>query len=166
MAQKRLSMRKIEEVLRLKFEKGLTHREIARSCGISAATVSDYVMRAKVAGLSWPLPEGMSEEEVEERLFPACAKQTGREIAQPDWARIHQELRRKSVTLSLLWVEYRQAEPEGYSYSQFCHRYRTWAKGLNPTMRQRHRAGEKLFIDYAGQTIPNSGCFFNQSGKC
>ncbi len=110
-------MRKIEEVLRLKFEKGLTHREIARSCGISAATVSDYVMRAKVAGLSWPLPEGMSEEEVEERLFPACAKQTGREIAEPDWARIHQELRRKGVTLSLLWIEYREAEPEGYSPS-------------------------------------------------
>lgn len=157
MSQKRLSMRKIEEILRLKFEKGLTHREIARSCGVSAATISDYVMRAKLAGLSWPLPEGLSEEALEERLFPACAKQTGREISQPDWARIHQELRRKSVTLSLLWVEYRQAEPEGYSYSQFCHRYRTWAKGLNPTMRQRHRAGEKLFIDYAGQTVPVIG---------
>jgi len=154
MSQKRLSMRKIEEILRLKFEKGLTHREIARSCGVSPATVSDYVMRAKVAGLRWPLPERMGEEEVEERLFPACAKQTSREIAQPDWAQIHQELRRKSVTLSLLWVEYREAEPEGYSYSQFCHCYRTWSKGLNPTMRQRHRAGEKLFIDYAGQTVP------------
>ncbi len=154
MSQKRLSMRKIEEILRLKYGKGLPHREIARSCGVSAATISDYVMRAKLAGLSWPLPEGLSEGEVEERLFPACAQQTGREIAQPDWAKIHQELRRKSVTLSLLWVEYRQAHPEGYSYSQFCHRYRTWSKGLNPTMRQQHRAGEKLFIDYAGQTIP------------
>jgi transposase len=154
MSQKRLSMRKIEEILRLKFKKGLTHREIARSCALSAATVSDYVMRAKLAGLSWPLPEGVSEEDLEERLFPACAKQTGREIAQPDWARIHQELRRKSVTLSLLWVEYRQAHRDGYSYSQFCHRYRAWAKELNPPMRQKHRAGEKLFIDYAGQTIP------------
>jgi transposase len=154
MSQKRLSMRKIEEILRLKYGKGLTHREIARSCGVSPATISDYVMRAKLAGLSWPLPEGLSEEELEERLFPACAQQIDREIAQPDWARIHQELRRKSVTLSLLWIEYREAEPEGYSYSQFCHHYRTWSKGLNPTMRQRHRAGEKLFIDYAGQTIP------------
>jgi transposase len=81
MSQKRLSMRKIEEILRLKFEKGLTHREIARSCGVSAATVSDYVLRARLAGLRWPLPGGMNQEELEERLFPACAKQTGREIA-------------------------------------------------------------------------------------
>jgi hypothetical protein len=82
-------MRKIEEVLRLKYGKGLSHRGIGRSCGVSAATTSDYVMRAKFAGLSWPLPEGLSEEELEERLFPACGQQTGREIAQPDWARIH-----------------------------------------------------------------------------
>ncbi len=154
MPQGRLSMRKIEEILRLKYGKRLTHRKIARSCGVSAATVSDYVMRAKLAGLSWPLPEGLSEEELEARLFPVYAQQTGREIAQPEWAKVHQELRRKSVTLSLLWVEYRQADPEGYSYSQFCHRYRMWSKGLNPTMRQKHRAGEKLFVDYAGQTIP------------
>jgi transposase len=151
-------MRKIEEILRLKHGVRLTHREIAQSCGVSAATVSEYVSRAKAAGLGWPLPEGLNGEELEERLFPdyaaAAGGYSGRKIAQPDWAAIHQELRRKSVTLSLLWVEYRQAHPDGYGYSQFCHRYRQWAKQLNPTMRQKHRAGEKLFIDYAGQTIP------------
>jgi transposase len=147
-------MRKIEEILRLKHGVGLTHREIARSCGVSAATVSEYVTRAQAAGLGWPLPAGLKGEELEERLFPDSAAAGEREIAQPDWATVHQELRRKRVTLSLLWVEYRQAHPDGYSYSQFCHRYRAWAKQLTPIMRQRHRAGEKLFIDYAGQTIP------------
>lgn len=138
-------MRKIEEILRLKYGVGLTHREIAGSCAVSAATVSDYVTRAQAAGLSWPLPVELSGEELEERLFPASAQQTGREIAQPDWVRVHQELHRKSVTLSLVWVEYRQTHPDGYSYSQFCHRYRQWAKQLTPIMRQQHRAGEKLF---------------------
>lgn len=152
MAQARLSMRKIEETLRLKYGVGLTHRAIAQSCSISAGTVSDYITRAKAAGLSWPLPEGLSREELEALLFPGRAE-PGRAIVQPDWAAVHKELRRKSVTLSLLWVEYRQAHPDGYGYSQFCHHYRRWAKRLNPVMRQSHRAGEKLFIDYAGQTV-------------
>lgn len=154
MPQARLSMRKIEEVLRLKYEAGLTHREIARSCAVSASTVSEYVTHAKAAGLSWPLPEGLSGDELEELLFPKRGPASRRSIPQPDWARVHQELRRKGVTLSLLWIEYRQEQPEGYSYSQFCHHYRQWAKQLNPMMRQKHRAGEKLFIDYAGQTMP------------
>jgi transposase len=114
--------------------------------------VSEYVTHAKAAGLSWPLPEGMSEEQLEEQLFPrkACA---GRQIPQPDWQYVNKELKRKSVTLSLLWVEYRQEQPDGYGYSQFCHRYRQWKQQLNPTMRQKHKAGEKLFVDYAGQTV-------------
>lgn len=153
MSQERLSMRKIEEILRLKYEAGLTHRAIAQSCAVSAGTVSEYITRAKAAGLSWPLPEGMSGEALEALLFPSQAP-GGREIAQPDWAAVHKELRRKSVTLSLLWVEYRQAHADGYSYSQYCYHYRQWVKRLNPMMRQKHRAGEKLFIDYAGQTMP------------
>lgn len=154
MPQARLSMRKIDEVLRLKYEVGLTHREIARSCAISASTVSEYVTHAKAAGLSWPLPEGLSGEELEELLFPTRTAAEGGKIAPPDWSEVHKELRRKSVTLNLLWVEYRQEQPHGYSYSQFCHHYRQWAKQLKPMMRQKHRAGEKLFIDYAGQTMP------------
>ena len=147
-------MRKIEEILRLKYEAGLTHREIARSCAVSASTVSEYVTHAKAAGLSWPLPEGLSGEELDELLFPTRTPAAGRKIAPPDWTAIHKELRRKGVTLNLLWVEYRQEHPDGYSYSQFCHHYRQWSKQLKPMMRQKHRAGEKLFIDYAGQTMP------------
>lgn len=154
MAQQRLSMRKIEEILRLKYESGLTHRAIARACSVSAGTVSEYVTHAKAAGLTWPLPAELSAVDLEERLFPKRASASGRNIPQPDWAEVHKELRRKSVTLSLLWVEYRQAHPDGYGYSQFCHNYRQWVKQLKPMMQQHHRAGEKLFIDYAGQTVP------------
>jgi transposase len=154
MSQERLSMRKIEEILRLKYEVGLSHRAIAQSCLVSPSTVSEYVTHAKAAGLSWPLPEGLSAEELDELLFPRRGPTSGRNIRQPDWAEVHKELRRKSVTLSLLWVEYRQEHPDGYGYSQFCHHYRQWAKQLKPTMRQKHKAGEKLFIDYAGQTVP------------
>lgn len=160
MSQASLSMRKIEEILRLKFEVGLPHRAIAKSCGVSTSTVSEYVTHAKAAGLSWPLPEGMTAEQLEARLYPDKGS-SGRAIPQPDWNYIHKELKRKSVTLSLLWVEYRQDHPDGYGYSQFCHRYRAWKQHLNPTMRQKHKAGEKLFVDYAGQTVkvvdPESG---------
>jgi len=152
MSQVSISMRKIEEILRLKYEVGLPHRAIATSCGVSASTVSEYVTHAKAAGLSWPLPEGMSEEQLEEQLFPRKVL-AGRQIPQPDWKYVNKELKRKSVTLSLLWVEYRQEHAGGYGYSQFCQRYREWKKHLNPTMRQRHKAGEKLFVDYAGQTV-------------
>jgi transposase len=145
-------MRKIEEILRLKFEVGLSHRAIATSCGVSASTVSEYVTHAKAAGLSWPLPEGMTDEQLEARLFPGKAAR-GCQVPQPDWKAVNKELKRKGVTLSLLWIEYRQEYPDGYGYSQYCHHYREWKKHLNPTMRQRHKAGEKLFVDYAGQTV-------------
>lgn len=141
-------MRKIEEILRLKYEVGLTHREIAQSCAVSASTVSEYVTHARAAGLSWPLPEGLSGAELDQLLFPLRTPVSGRQIPQPDWHNIHKERRRKSVSLSLLWVEYRQEHPDGYSYSQFCHHYRQWRQRLNPMMRQKHRAGEKLFITF------------------
>ena len=154
MPQERLSMRKIEEILRLKYEVGLSHRAIAQSCSVSPSTVSEFVTHAKAAGLSWPLPEGIDNEQLNELLFPQRGAASGRDIPQPDWAEIHKELRRKSVTLSLLWVEHRQEHPDGYGYSQFCHHYRMWAKQLKPMMRQKHKAGEKLFVDHAGQTVP------------
>ena len=152
MSQASLSMRKIEEVLRLKFAAGLSHRAIAKSCGVSTSTVSEYVTHVKAAGLSWPLPEGMTAEQLETRLYPNKGS-SRRKIPQPDWKYVHKELKRKGVTLSLLWVEYRQEHPDGYGYSQFCQRYREWKRPLNPTMRQKHKAGEKLFVDYAGQTV-------------
>ena len=100
-------MRNIHEVLRLKWEKQLSHRAIASSCGISCGTVSNYVQRAQAAGLTWPLPADLTEEALYERLFPSAAPAAGRTIPQPDWTHLHTELRRKGVTLRLLWVEYR-----------------------------------------------------------
>jgi transposase len=154
MCQERLSMRNTHEVLRLKWEHQLSHRAIAASCGISPSTVSDYVQRAQAAGLTWPLPADLTEEALYQRLFLPAAGAAGRTIPQPDWAQLHTELRRKGVTLRLLWVEYREVHPDGYSYSQFCEHYRQWAGHLQPAMRMSHAAGERLFVDYAGQTVP------------
>ena len=152
MPQASLSMRKIEEILRLKFEAKLSHRAIAQSCQVSPSTVSTYVTSAKAAGLGWPLPEGMTAQQLEAKLFPEQAPGR-RSPPRPDWASVNKELKRKSVTLSLLWIEYKQNHADGYGYSQFCHHYRVWRKQLNPIMRQKHKAGEKLFVDYAGQRV-------------
>ncbi|MAI48412.1 MAG: IS21 family transposase [Hyphomicrobiaceae bacterium TMED74] len=149
---KRLPMRKIEETLRLKAA-GLSHREIAASVGVGRSTIGDYLERAKQAGLSWPLPDDLDDDALERRMFSSAGQGHGQSRPQPDWAHIHRELRRKSVTLTLLWEEYRAVHPDGYGYSQFCDRYRQWKGRLSPTMRQRHAAGEKMFVDYAGQTI-------------
>ena len=154
MSQERLSMRKIREVLRLKWQNRLSHRAIGHSCGISPGTVSDYVQRAQAVGLTWPLPDDLDEETLFQRLFPQSSSSTARPMPLPDWAQLHSELRRPGVTLRLLWVEYRQAHPDGYGYSQFCEHYHHWAQRLQPTMRLPHQAGEKLFVDYAGQTLP------------
>ena len=154
MAQERLSMRKIREVLRLKWECRLTNRAIARSCSISHSTVGEYVQRAQAAGLSWPIPAELDEDALFRLLFPTPSQPSTRIIPCPDWSLIHSELRRKSVTLRLLWVEYREAHPDGLGYSQFCELYRRWLKRLNPSMRLSHKGGEKVFVDYAGQTVP------------
>ena len=153
-------MRQIQEILRLKHEHRLSVREIARSCGLPASTVSDYVVRAQAAGLGWPLPEGLDEEQIQHRLLnptrgqsdAAPPPQPARPL--PDWPEIHRELRRRSVTLRLLWQEYRQRFPDGYGYTQFCEYYRRWAGTLDPVMRHHHPPGEKLFVDWAGQTVP------------
>ena len=146
-------MRKIKEVLRLRWEAGLSQREIGLSCRLGRSTVRDYLLRAEAAGLSWPLPEEMDEEELERLLFPPTAPSVVRRPL-PQWPVIHQELRRKGMTLGLLWQEYREAHPDGYGYSQFCALYQQWAKTLEPVLRQHYVAGEKLFLDYAGQTVP------------
>ena len=154
MPRKRLSMRQVHEVLRLKWAVGLSDRQIARSLGLSRPTVAAYVRRAQVAGLSWPLPEGLDAATLEQRLFPASATLAPTTHLVPDWATVHHELKRKGVTLFLLWQEYKATTPDGFQYSWFCHAYRAWASKLNLVMRQTHRAGEKLFVDYAGQGIP------------
>ena len=149
MGARRLSMRKLREILRLKYSRRMGHRAIARACGVGVGTVSEYVSRARRAGLSWPLPPDLDDGTLEVRLFAAPAPQ--RERIRPDVARIHQELKRTGVTLQLLWEEYLEVHAQGYRYSQFCEIYRRWAKKLKPSMRQVHRAGEKTFIDFSGK---------------
>lgn len=154
MARKKLSMRHIQEILRLKYQNQLSVREIARSCRVAASTVGDYLQRAEAASLTWPLPEGMSEAALIQQLFGSDPAPPAPEQALPDWRYIHQELRRKGVTLQLLWEEYRQIHAQGYSYSRFCELYQAWADALDPVLRQVYRPGEKLFVDWAGQTVP------------
>lgn len=154
MSAKRLSMRKIREVLRLKWSLGLSHRAISRSCGIGHTVVAEYVRRAERAGLSWPLDPELDNARLERLLFPPPVAVPSSERPIPDWTTVHKELKRKGVTLFLLWEEYKAANPEGFQYSWFCEMYREWAARLDVVMRQEHRAGEKLFVDYAGQTIP------------
>ena len=158
MPGKRVSMRKTREVLRLYFELELGQRQTARSANVSQSTVHDYLERFRAAGLSWPLPAEMSEAELERALFPADRSQD-RESADhrplPDFAHLHQELQRhKHVTRQLLWDEYRTAHPDGYCYSRFCHHYQRWKQERDLVLRQEHRPGEKLFVDWAGATIP------------
>ena len=154
MPAKRLSMRKIKDVLRLKWGKGMSNRKIATTCGIGRPTVSEYLRRAEEAGVSWPLPADLGDVRLEQLLFPPPPDLPAQVRGIPDWLVVHQELKQKAVTLFLLWQEYRAAHPEGYQYSWFCDHYRAWQGKLDVVMRQDHRAGEKLFVDYAGQTVP------------
>jgi transposase len=154
MPAQRLSMRQVREVLRLKWACGLSDRKIAQSLRLSRPTVAQYVRRATVAGLAWPLPEDLNEEALERRLFVTAHPPPAFHRPMPDWAIVHQERKRKGVTLLLLWQEYKAATPDGLQYSSFCEAYRTWAKQLDLVMRQSHRAGETLFVDYAGQKVP------------
>ena len=148
----RLPMRKIREVLRLA-ARGMSTREMASSLSIGRTTLREYVCRAHSAGLSWPLPDDLSDGDLERILFPRATDEVRGSYPQPDWACIHAELRRKGVTLALLWEEYRAVHPDGYGYSRFCELYTRWEGSLSPVMRQRHPAGERLFVDYAGATI-------------
>ena len=143
-------MRKIRDVLRLRVQGELSHRQIARSLGLGRTTVAEYLRRAGKAGVGWPLPADLEEGALERLLFPEAVPIHVRPQPQPDWALIHQELRRPAVTLFLLWQEYRAVHPEGYQYSRFCDLHRHFASKLNPSMRQIHCAGEKIFVDFSG----------------
>jgi len=155
MPAERTTMRHVREVLRLKFVGGVSTREIARRVGVAASTVRETIKRFQAAGLTWPVPQEMTDAALETRLFAAAGtKQGHRRLAEPDWAEIHRELKRKHVTLSILWDEYIERHPEGYRYSRFCELYRRWEGKLSVTMRQTHVGGDKLFVDYAGDTVP------------
>lgn len=145
-------MRKIKEVLRLRAQ-GLSDHAIAESLRVPRTTVRRYRRRAEEAGLEWPLPEGLTESALEAQLFPPREPVSRHVRPEPDWAHVHRELRRPGVTLQLLWLEYKTVHLEGYQYSRFCDLYRAWKGVVDPVLRQEHRAGEKVFVDYAGQTM-------------
>ena len=147
-------MRKTKEILRLKYECGLSNRQVARSCKVSRRTVAEYIRRAEKIGITWPLPDRTDNPRLEEFLFGEQTLFSGAKRPLPDMEYIHRELRRKGVTLRLLWEEYLSENPDGYQITQFCEYYNRWKKTLHPTMRLPHKAGEKMFVDWAGQTIP------------
>ena len=154
MPKERLSMRHIREVLRLHYSVGMSQHTVARSLGLAQGTVSKYLNRTRRAGLTWPLPPELDDDvQLESRLYPPPSKLPSDERPQPDWAVMHRELRRASVTLMLLWEEYCDTTSDGFSYSWFCERYKDWVGRLKPTLRQVHVAGEKLFVDYSGHTM-------------
>jgi transposase len=145
-------MRKVRDILRLHTEHHLTGRQIAQSLGLSHSTVMDMLHRAEALGLAWPLPGELDDATLEGRLYPP---NPGRSRVRPEpvWEEIHRELRRKGVTLGLLWQEYRRDYPDGYQYSRFCERYHRWEQRLDVVLRQPYRAGEKMFVDWAGLTL-------------
>ena len=152
MPGQRLPMRKIGDVLRLRAD-GLSKRKIAASLSIGVTTAGEIIRRVRRAGLSWPLPENLSDEALERVVYPPTPVTAKDRRPQPDWAAVHRELRRPGVTLQLTWEEYREAYPDGYGYSRYCDLYRSWEQRLSPTMRQVHVAGERTFVDYGGTTL-------------
>ncbi len=152
MANRRLPVRKIKEVLRLKLDCGISEREISRICLISRSTVADYVRRSTIAGLKWAEAISLTDAEIEDRLFPAQTIPETKQRPLPDFNYIYDQLRayqKFNLTLAQLWLEYKAKHADGYQYSQYCELYRCWRKKLDYCMRQEHRAGEKVFVDYS-----------------
>ncbi len=155
MPRPRAAMRKIREALRLCLAEGLSPRQAGIATGLPRTTVRRYVVRAVEVGLSWPLPPDLDDRELEARLYGRAAPAPSaitRPV--PDWAEVHRELARKGMTLQLLWTEYRERCPDGFGYTWFTEGYRAFAGRLDLVLRHDHRAGEKAFVDFAGQTIP------------
>ena len=146
-------MRKVREVLRLKHGLGMSCRAISTATGIGRSAAAEYIHRAAVTGITWPLPEGLGDEELERRLFPPAGRNGSPPQAAIEWPKVQAELKRRGVTLLLLWQEYRADHADGYGYSRYCDLYGGWKKQISATMRQTHLAGEKLFVDWAGDTI-------------
>ena len=149
---RKLSMNKISELLRQRYALARSYREISASLNISVGTIADYLSRANAAGLKWPLPNELTEQQLYEQLF--LPSQSARKKPAPSWADVHREYRKKGVTLLLLWREYRERQPDGLGYTRFCQGYQQYASTLTPVMRQVHKGGEKVFVDYAGMTMP------------
>jgi len=146
-------VRQIKQVLRLHLEAGLSYGQAGRALGLAKSTVGKICLLARAAGVDWAQAQTLSDEQIEARLYRPPVPRSSRQL-EPDWAYIHKELKRPGVTLQLLWEEYAQANEQAYKYTSFCVKYREWAATLKRSMRQTHIAGEKLFVDYAGQTVP------------
>jgi transposase len=148
-------MRKIREVLRLRFAQGLSQRAIGASVRLSTGAVNSCLSRARLAGVVWPLPDGLSDTQLEALLYPPPPDVATERRPVPEWAVVHRELRRPNMTLALLWEEYRTGPGalDGFGYSWFCDLYREWVSRLKPTLRQVHTAGERVFVDFAGHTM-------------
>jgi transposase len=153
MPTNRITMRQIRHSLRLHLEAGLSYAQIARAVGIGKGTVGKFMLLARAAGVDWSVAQTLSDEQLEARLYRPAVPRASRQL-EPDYAWIHQELKRPGVTLQLLWEEYQRGCEQAYKYTSFCVKYRAWAAALKRSMRQTHIAGERLFVDYAGQTVP------------
>ncbi len=162
MPGKRLTMRKIREALRLRAA-GFGKREIAASIAAGKSTVYEMLARAEALGLTWPLPDDLDDERLEEMLYPPPSAGGAAARPVPDWRTVHRELKRRDhhVTLRLIWLEWREGHPDGYGYSQFCYHYKAWLAGQDVVMRLSYRAGERCFVDFSGDTMqvvdPDSG---------
>lgn len=153
MPAERIPMRQVLEALRLTFDQRRSQREVSLALGVSQSTVSEYRRRFAAAGLPWPLPPELDEAALEAQLFPP-PPHARVPRPEPDWAGVHRERQRPGMTLQQCWIEYKATEPTGYGFTQFCARYHAWADTLEPVLRQVHIPGEKVFVDYAGQTMP------------
>lgn len=154
MPMERMPMRDVRDCIRLK-NAGMTLREIALRVGVASSTVRLTLRRCAAAGISWPLAPNLTDTMLEQQLFSNAGVKPGhRRHAEPDWAQVHSQMKRKYVTLSVLWEEYIALHPGGYRYSRFCDLFREWVQHLPVTMRQTHNAGERLFVDYAGDGVP------------
>jgi transposase len=148
-------MRKIRDILRLRLEADLSFRQISASTKVSVGAIQKLISQANAFNLTWPLPSDLDDKQLAELFYPSADTSVSKRFHLPDWPLMHQELKRKGVTKQLLWEEYTQHYPNRcYSYSQFCERYRQWHTKQKRSMRQSHKAGEKVFVDYAGQTVP------------
>lgn len=155
MPQERVSVRKMRELLRLRYDLKLGQVQIARSCNLGQSTVFRYLKRFEESGLSWPLPESCNDRVLEELLFAKPVTGVPGARAPIDFAALERQMQtHRHVSLQLLWEEYRTSQPEGYQYSYFCELYRRWKSTQQLSLRQEHHAGEKMFVDWAGATVP------------
>src|SRR6218665_1969751 len=169
----RITMRQIRQVLRLHLDAGLPYAKVARALGLPKSTVGKFALLARAAGVDWAVAQTLTDQALEARLYCSAAPRAPHPTEQdlearpsraavprtahhmePDHALIHQALKRPGVTLQLLWEEYPQANALTYKYTRFCIKYRAWALGLKRSMRQTHIAGDKLFVDFAGDPVP------------